>query len=71
VRTLEGIAAMRAMSIRRLADAGCRDEAAAGAEELRVLLRNCVELGITEGELWAAYTRIQRLCEELNLEEPA
>jgi tetratricopeptide (TPR) repeat protein len=71
VRTLEGIAAMRAMSIRRLADAGCRDEAAAGAEALRVLLRNCVELGITEGELWAAYTRIQRLCEELNLEEPA
>jgi tetratricopeptide (TPR) repeat protein len=71
VRTLEGIAAMRAMSIRRLADAGCRDEAGAGAEELRALLRNCVDLGITEGELWAAYTRIQRLCEELNLEERA
>jgi tetratricopeptide (TPR) repeat protein len=71
VRALEGIAAMRAMSIRRLADAGCRDEAGAGAEELRALLRNCVDLGITEGELWAAYTRIQRLCEELNLEERA
>ena len=71
VRTLEGIAAMRAMSIRRLADAGCRDEAGAGAEELRVLLRGCVDLGITEGDLWAAYTRVQRLCEELNLEEPA
>ena len=39
--------------------------------ELRALLRKCVELGITEGELWAAYTRIQRLCEELGLDEPA
>ena len=71
VRALEGIAAVRALSIRRLSDAGCRDEAAQGAEHLRTLLRNCVELGLTEGELWAAYTRIQRLCEELGLEEPA
>src|SRR2546430_2691703 len=65
VRALEGIAAVRALSIRRLADADCRDEAALGAEQLRGLLRKCVELGVTEGELWAAYTRIQRLCEEL------
>jgi tetratricopeptide (TPR) repeat protein len=71
VRALEGIAAVRALSIRRLSDAGCRDEAAQGAEQLRMLLRNCVELGLTEGELWAAYTRIQRLCEELGLEDPA
>jgi len=71
VRALEGIAAVRALSIRRLSDAGCRDEAAQGAEQLRMLLRSCVERGLTEGELWAAYTRIQRLCEELGLEEPA
>lgn len=71
VRTLEGIAALRAMSIRRLADAACRTEAAQGAEQLRALLRKCVELGITESDLWAAYTRIQRLCEELGLDEPA
>ena len=71
VRALEGIAAVRALSIRRLADADCRDEAALGAEQLRGLLRKCVELGVTEGELWAAYTRIQRLCEELDLEDPA
>jgi len=71
VRALEGIAAVRALSIRRLSDAGCRDEAAQGAEQLRMLLRNCVELGLTEAELWAAYTRIQRLCEELGLEDPA
>ena len=71
VRTLEGIAALRAMSIRRLADAACRTEAVQGAEQLRALLRKCVELGITESDLWAAYTRIQRLCEELGLDEPA
>lgn len=71
VRTLEGIAAMRAMAIRRLADAGCHDEAVEGAEDLRKLLRDCVDLGISEVDLWAAYTRILRLSEELDLEEPA
>jgi tetratricopeptide (TPR) repeat protein len=71
VRTLEGIAAMRAMSIRRLVDADCRDEAAEEAEKLRALLRSSIELGITESELSAASTRIQRLCQELNLEERA
>src|SRR5262245_6081031 len=71
VRALEGIAAMRAMSIRRLADAGCHDEAVEGAEDLRKLLRDCVDLGISEADLWAAYTRILRLSEELDLEKPA
>jgi tetratricopeptide (TPR) repeat protein len=69
VRTLEGITALRAMSIRRLADAGCRAEAASAGEQLRALLETCVGLGITESDLWAAYTRIQRLCEELGLDE--
>ena len=71
VRALEGISAMRAMSIRRLANAGCHDEAVEGAEDLRKLLRDCVDLGISEMDLWAAYTRILRLSEELDLEEPA
>src|SRR4029450_2762054 len=71
VRTIEGISAMRAMSIRRLADAGCHGEAMEGAEDLRKLLRDCVDLGISEGDLWAAYTRILRLSEELDLDEPA
>ena len=51
VRTLEGIAALRAMSIRRIADAGCRAEAATAAEQLRALMQKCVELGVTESEL--------------------
>ena len=71
VRALEGISAMRAMAIRRLADAGCHDEAVEGAEDLRKLFRDCVDLGIGEADLWAAYTRILRLSEELDLEEPA
>jgi tetratricopeptide (TPR) repeat protein len=71
VRALEGISAMRAMAIRRLADAGCHDEAVEGAEDLRKLLRDCVDLGISETDLWAVYTRIMRLSEELDLEEPA
>jgi tetratricopeptide (TPR) repeat protein len=71
VRALEGTSAMRAMRIRRLADAGCHDEAVEGAEDLRKLVRDCVDLGISEADLWAAYTRILRLSEELDLEEPA
>ena len=71
VRALEGISAMRAMSIRRLADAGCHDEAVEAAEDLRKLLRDCVDLGISETDLWAAYTRILRLSEELDLQGPA
>jgi hypothetical protein len=59
------------MSIRRLADAGCHDEAVEAAEDLRKLLRDCIDLGIIEVDLWAAYTRIMRLSEELDLEEPA
>jgi tetratricopeptide (TPR) repeat protein len=70
VRALEGISAMRAMSIRRLADAGCHDEAVEAAEDLRKLLRDCVDLGISETDLWAAYTRILRLSEELDLQGP-
>jgi tetratricopeptide (TPR) repeat protein len=71
VRALEGISAMRAMAIRRLADASCHDEAVEGAEDLRKLLRDCIDLGISEADLWAAYTRILRLSEELDLGEPA
>ena len=71
VRALEGISAMRAMAIRRLADAGCHDEAVEGAEDLRKLFRDCIDLGIGEVDLWAAYTRILRLSEELDLDEPA
>lgn len=67
VRTLEGISALRAMSIRRLADAGCHDEAVEAAEDLRKLLRDCIDLGVSEVDLWAAYTRILRLSEELDL----
>ena len=71
VRALEGISALRAMSIRRLADAGCHDEAVEAAEDLRKLLRDCVDLGISETDLWAVYTRILRLSEELDLQGSA
>lgn len=71
VRALEGIAAVRALSIRRLADADRRDEAVQGAEKLRSLVKNCLGVGLTEDELMAAFARVRRLCEELGMEDPA
>jgi len=55
---------VRALSIRRLIDAGHRDEAMPSAEQLRTLLQDCLDLGLTEDELSAACARIRRLCEE-------
>ncbi len=71
VRALEGIAAVRALSIRRLAEAGSRDEAIVAAGELHELVKRGLELGITEDELVAAFARVRRLCEELGMDARA
>ena len=71
VRALEGIAAVRALSIRRLAEAGSRDEAIVAAGELNELVKRGLELGITEDELTAAFARVRRLCEELGMDSRA
>ncbi|PYN33160.1 MAG: hypothetical protein DME01_19370 [Candidatus Rokuibacteriota bacterium] len=71
VRALEGIAAVRALSIRRLAEAGSRDEAIVAAGALHELVRRGLELGITEDELVAAFARVRRLCEELGMDARA
>jgi hypothetical protein len=71
VRTLEGIAAVRALSIRRLAEAGSRDEAIVAAGELNELVKRGLELGITEDDLVAAFARVRRLCEELGMDARA
>jgi tetratricopeptide (TPR) repeat protein len=71
VRTLEGIAAVRALSIRRLAEAGNRDEAIVAAGELHALVKRGVELGLSEDELTAAFARVRRLCEELGMDTRA
>jgi tetratricopeptide (TPR) repeat protein len=71
VRALEGIAAVRALSIRRLAEAGGRDEAIVAAGELHELVKRGLELGITEDELVAAFARVRRLCEELGMDARA
>jgi tetratricopeptide (TPR) repeat protein len=71
VRTLEGIAAVRALSIRRLAEAGNRDEAIVGAGELHGLVKRGLELGLSEDELTAAFARVRRLCEELGMDARA
>ena len=68
VRALEGIAAVRALSIRRLAEAGSRDEAIVAAGELHGLVKHGLELGLEEDDLMAAFTRIRRLCEELGMD---
>src|SRR5215510_6766428 len=68
VRALEGIAAVRAVSIRRLAEAGNRDEAIVAAGELNGVVKRGLELGITEDELTAAFARVRRLCEELGID---
>ncbi|MGH7303700.1 MAG: hypothetical protein ACRELZ_10440, partial [Candidatus Rokuibacteriota bacterium] len=71
VRTLEGIAAVRALSIRRLAEAGNRDEAIVAAGDLHGLVKRGLELGIGEDELVAAFGRVRRLCEELGMDTRA
>jgi tetratricopeptide (TPR) repeat protein len=71
VRALEGIAAVRALSIRRLAEAGSRDEAIVAAGELHGLVKRGLELGLTEDELLAAFARVRRLCEELGMDTRA
>jgi len=71
VRALEGIAALRALSIRRLAEAGSRDEAIVAAGELQGLLKRGVEMGLSEDELAAALARVRRLCEELGMDARA
>src|SRR5256885_2199490 len=60
VRALEGIAAVRALSIRRLAEAGGRDEAIVGAEDLRALVKRGLDVGLTAHELIAALARVRR-----------
>ena len=71
VRALEGIAAVRALSIRRLAEAGSRDEAIVAAGELQGLVKRGLELGLSEDELAAAFARVRRLCEELGMDARA
>jgi tetratricopeptide (TPR) repeat protein len=71
VRTLEGIAAVRALSIRRLAEAGSRDEAIVAAGELHGLVKRGLELGLSEDDLLAAFARVRRLCEELGMDTRA
>jgi tetratricopeptide (TPR) repeat protein len=71
VRALEGIAAVRALSIRRLAEAGSRDEAIVAAGELNELVKRGLEIGITEDDLAAAFARVRRLCEELGMDSRA
>jgi hypothetical protein len=67
VRALEGVADVRALGIRQLADGGQGDEAVLRTEKLRELLRGCVELGLTADELSGALARTRRLCEELGI----
>src|SRR5262249_10631688 len=71
VRALEGIAAVRTLSIRRLAEAGSRDEVIVAAGELNELVKRGLEFGITEDELTAAFARVRRLCEELGMDSRA
>ena len=71
VRALEGVADVRALSIRQLADEGDRDEALLRTEALRELLRHCVELGVSQDDLSAAFARIRRLLEGLGMEDHA
>jgi tetratricopeptide (TPR) repeat protein len=71
VRALEGIAAVRALSIRRLAEAGSRDEAIVAAGDLHGLVKRGLEMGLSEDDLMAAFSRVRRLCEELGMETRA
>jgi tetratricopeptide (TPR) repeat protein len=71
VRALEGITAVRALSIRRLAEAGSRDEAIVAAGDLHGLVKRGLELGLSEDDLVAAFARVRRLCEELGMDARA
>ena len=71
VRALEGVANLRTLSIRQLNDAGDREGAVLRTETLRELLQSCMELGVSMEELSVAFARIQRLCEELGMEDRA
>jgi tetratricopeptide (TPR) repeat protein len=71
VRALDGVADVRALSIRQLADEGNRDEAVLRTEALRELLRSCLELGVAEDKLSVAFARTRRLFEELGMEDHA
>ena len=71
VRALEGVADVRALSIRELNDEGDRDGAVLRTQTLRELLRSCMELGLTAADLSVASARTQRLCEELGMGDGA
>ncbi|MBI4270741.1 MAG: hypothetical protein HY615_10450 [Candidatus Rokubacteria bacterium] len=71
VRALEGVADVRSLAIRQLADGGQWDEAVLRAEELLELMRGCAELGLTEQDLFAMRAKTQRLCDELGMENRA
>lgn len=71
VRALEGVADVRTLSIRQLADAGNRDEAVLRTEALRELLRRCLELGVSQEDLSVPFARTRRLVEELGMEDRA
>jgi len=71
VRALEGVADVRALSIRELNDEGDRDGAVLRTQTLRELLRSCMELGLTAADLSVASARTQRLCEELGMGDRA
>lgn len=70
-RALEGVADLRALRIRQLNDDGNRDEAVLRTEMLRELLRRCMELGLSEDELSAAFAKTRRLVAELGMEDRA
>src|SRR3989449_2769322 len=63
VRALEGVADLRALSIRQLNDAGDRDGAVLRTETLPELLQSCTEPGISTEELSDVFGRIGPLCE--------
>jgi len=70
VRAVEGVAGLRPLPIRQLPDADDRDEAVLRTETLRERLRSCMdELGLSAEELSVAFAKIQRLCEELGMED--
>jgi tetratricopeptide (TPR) repeat protein len=71
VRALEGVADVRTLAIRQLADGGNRDEAVLRTEALRELLRRCLELGVSEEDLSVPFARTRRLVEELGMEDRA
>jgi hypothetical protein len=69
VRAVEGVAGLRPLPIRQLPDADDRDEAVR-TETLRERLRSCMDqLGLSAEELSVAFAKIQRLCEELGMED--